>query len=140
MIFTNRCPRPSLGGEDLPKSHSPLLLYFTKEIPKTQPTKTTEKEMRTLLFPVFAYGCYILTVTYASPDVTDVVQKVGSQCYIVALKIKQTYCTSYHFWNLSQEHPISRSLDSRNLYPQLQVNRDLDTLQLNGVSPKRKRR
>ena len=38
--------------------------------------KTTNKEMRTLLFPVFAFACYILTVAYASPDVTDVVQKV----------------------------------------------------------------
>ena len=79
MIFTDRCPLPSLGGEDLPKRHSPSLLHFTKEIPNTQPTKATEKEMRTLLFPVFAFACYILTVAYASPDVTDVVQKVGSQ-------------------------------------------------------------
>ena len=44
--------------------------------------------MRLIYFPVFAFGCYILTVAYASPDVTDVVQKVGSQCYIVALPIK----------------------------------------------------
>jgi len=52
--------------------------------------------MRTLLFPAFAFACYILLHSaYASPDVTDVVQKVA---------------------------------------------RDLDTLQLNGVSPKRKRR
>ena len=49
--------------------------------------------MRTFLFSVFAFACYTLTVAYASPDVTDVVQKVGIQCYIVALKIKQTYCT-----------------------------------------------
>merc|ERR1712223_1799463 len=74
-----------------------LLCFFSsqKRFPIPSPQKTTEKEMRTLLFPVFAFGCYILTVAYASPDVTDVVQK---------------------------------------------VTRDLDTLQLNGVSPKRKRR
>ena len=89
MIFTDRCPCSSLGGEDLPKRHS-LLGFFTsqKRFPIPSPQKTTEKEMRTLLFPVFAFGCYILTVAYASPDVTDVVQKVGSQCYIVALPIK----------------------------------------------------
>ena len=43
MIFTDRCPLPSLGGEDLPKRHSPLLLYFTKKSPNTQPTKNNWK-------------------------------------------------------------------------------------------------
>ena len=71
-------------------SKETLLCFITsqKRFPIFSPQKTTEKEMRTLLFPVFAFGCYILTVAYASPDVTDVVQKVGSQCYIVALPIK----------------------------------------------------
>ena len=141
MIFTDRCPLPSLGGEDLPKRHSPSLLYFTKEIPNTQPTKNNRKGDEDISF-----FCLCLCLLYSDSCLCKswchrcCPKGWKSMIHTVALPIKQTCFTSYHSWNLSQEHPISRSLDSRNLYPQLQVTRDLDTLQLNGVSPKRKRR
>ena len=140
MIFTDRCPLPSLGGEDLPKRHSPSLLYFTKEIPNTQPTK---KQLKRRWGHYYFLSLPLAAIFWQLP-----MQVLMSQMLSKRLEVNDTYCCIANkadlFYMVSLLELISRTSNlfpnSKNLYLQLQVARDLDTLQLNGVSPKRKRR
>ena len=75
-------------------------------------------------------------------------QVLMSQMLSKRLEVNDTYCCIANkadlFYMVSLLELISRTSNlfpnSKSLYLQLQVARDLDTLQLNGVSPKRKRR
>ena len=75
-------------------------------------------------------------------------QVLMSQMLSKRLEVNVIYCCIANkadlFYIVSLLELIKRtsnlSPNSRSLYLQLQVTRDLDTLQLNGVSPKRKRR